>query len=341
MDGSPSSDDQYCSNCGERISRSANYCHYCGERLDAQSQRPASPESRQDGGGHETRLDDTPAGDSSRENVTRPEWRTTGSENPLKTVLVALALVVGGFVSGIALSGIALGILSLLPFVPQGVSFFLLLLFQFAGFVVFGLGYLRWRGLDRGSMRQYLGVDIPSLREIGLILVTWIVMIIAAGVVAQVVMLAVTELFGSGAAEQPAENPVGEVVANNPEIFPAMILFMFLVVGPAEELLFRGVVQGRLRERLGAVPAIVTASAVFASAHVLALWGQDPVAIAMTITILFVPSLGFGAIYEYTGNIVVPALLHGFHNSVVVTIVLLGAQADIQESAIWLFSILL
>jgi membrane protease YdiL (CAAX protease family) len=341
MDGSPSSDDQYCSNCGERISRSANYCHYCGERLDVQSQRPASPESRQDGGGHETRLDDTPAGDSSRENVTRPEWRTTGSENPLKTVLVALALVVGGFVSGIALSGIALGILSLLPFVPQGVSFFLLLLFQFAGFVVFGLGYLRWRGLDRGSMRQYLGVDIPSLREIGLILVTWIVMIIAAGVVAQVVMLAVTELFGSGAAEQPAENPVGEVVANNPEIFPAMILFMFLVVGPAEELLFRGVVQGRLRERLGAVPAIVTASAVFASAHVLALWGQDPVAIAMTITILFVPSLGFGAIYEYTGNIVVPALLHGFHNSVVVTIVLLGAQADIQESAIWLFSILL
>jgi membrane protease YdiL (CAAX protease family) len=89
------------------------------------------------------------------------------------------------------------------------------------------------------------------------------------------------------------------------------------------------------------VPAIVTASAVFASAHVLALWGQDPVAIAMTITILFVPSLGFGAIYEYTGNIVVPALLHGFHNSVVVTIVLLGAQADLQESALWLFSILL
>lgn len=342
MDGSPSSDDQYCSNCGERITRSATYCHYCGERLAAQSQRPASP--GRDGGNddprhtRETVADDAPPATHPREKPT--EWPTNGTENLLKTVVVALALVAGGFATGLVLSGVALGFLSLLPFVPQGASFFLILLFQFAGFVIFGLGYLRWRGFDRGTIRQYLGVDLPSLRELGLILVTWVAMIVAAAVVAQVVMLAVTELFGSGAAEQPAENPVGEVVANNPEIFPVMILFMFLVVGPAEELLFRGVVQGRLRERLSAVPAIVVASAVFASAHVLALWGQDPVAIAMTITILFVPSLGFGGIYEYTGNIVVPALLHGFHNSVVVTIVLLGAQADVQESAIWLFSVL-
>jgi membrane protease YdiL (CAAX protease family) len=340
MDRPPSSDDQYCSNCGERITRSANYCHYCGERFDAQSQRPASPESRQDGSGHDTRVDDAPAGGSPQGNAARPDWPTNGSENPLKTVLVALGLVVGGFGSGIALSALALGALSLLPFVPQGVSFFLLLTFQFAGFVIFGLGYLRWRGFDRSTITDYVGVGRPSLREIGLILVTWVAMIVVAVVVTQVVMLAVTELFGSGAADQPAENPVGEVVANNPEIFPVMILFMFLVVGPAEEILFRGVVQGRLRERLGPIPAIVTASAVFASAHVLALWGQDPVAIAMTITILFVPSLGFGGIYEYTGNIVVPALLHGFHNSVVVVIVLLGAQSDVQESALWLFSTL-
>jgi len=350
MDGAPSSDDQYCSNCGERITRSGNYCHYCGERLDAQSQRPASAE--RDGGGHgsqhvqegiadEHPANEAPTADPSREDVARPEWSASETENPLKTMLVALALVVGGFATGIALSGVALGVLSLLPFVPQGVSFFLLLVFQFAGFVLFGLGYLRWRGLDRDTTTRYLGVGRPSLKDIGLILVTWVVMIILAGVVAQVVMLAATELFGSGAAQEPAENPVGEVVANNPEVFPAMIALMFLVVGPAEELLFRGVVQGRLRERLSAVPAIVIASAVFASAHVLALWGQDPVAIAMTITILFVPSLGFGAIYEYTGNIVVPALLHGFHNSVVVTVVLLGAQADVQESALWLFSMLL
>jgi membrane protease YdiL (CAAX protease family) len=337
MDGSPSSDDQYCSNCGERITRSGNYCHYCGERLDAQSQRP-----HQDGG-HETRHTpgDAPTGESSPGGWTRPDWSTVGTENPLKTVVVALALVVGGFASGITLSGVALGVLSLFPFVPQGVSFFLLLIFQFAGFVLFGLGYLRWRGLDREAITQYFGVGVPSLKEIGLILVTWVVMIIVAGIVAQVVMIAATELFGSGAAEEPAENPVSGLVAENPEIVPAMVLFMFLVVGPAEEFLFRGVIQGRLRERLSAVPAIVIASAVFASAHVLALWGQDPVAIAMTVTILFVPSLGFGAIYEYTGNIVVPALLHGFHNSVVVTVVLLGAQASAQESVIWTLTTLL
>lgn len=353
MDGSSSRDNRYCSNCGERITRDANYCYYCGETLSAGAQR--SPEIGPQGGrgtqprqshaeSHQPTQAEPGAQPGARpreatgeEAVRVPDQSDRPAENPLRTVLVGTTLGLGGLLSAFLLTSI--GVLFVRPFSSplQEILLVGLITFQFAWFGVFAIGYLRSRGLDWATIRAYIGVKLPSLKDIGLILVTWLVMIIAAAVVAQVVMLAVSELVGSGAAEEgPAENPVGDVVKQNPAIFPGAVLFMFLVVGPSEEILFRGIVQGRLRERLSPVPAILIASAVFASAHVLALWGQPPVAIAMTITILFVPSLGFGAIYEYTGNIVVPALLHGFHNSVVITLVLFGAQAQASETLVWL-----
>ena len=125
---------------------------------------------------------------------------------------------------------------------------------------------------------------------------------------------------------EPAENGGAETFASNPELVPAGIVVMFLVVGPAEEFLFRGVVQNRLRERLSAVPAIAAAAVIFASLHVIALAGS-PDAIAVTVGLLLVPGIVLGAVYEYTGNLVVPWLLHSTHNSVLLTILLLGSMA--------------
>lgn len=203
----------------------------------------------------------------------------------------------------------------------------LLVVAQFALFVVVGVGYLRWRGFDREDILGYMGVRMPSLRDVALILVTWIVMFVAMLIVAVAITTVVPELVGAEETE-PAENPAVTGIAENPEYILIGVIGMFLVVGPAEEILFRGVIQNRLRERMSVVPAIVIASVIFAVAHTVALAGQDPVAIAMTIGILFVPSLGLGAIYEYTGNIVVPSLLHGFHNSVVLLVVYAAATMD-------------
>lgn len=214
-----------------------------------------------------------------------------------------------------------------------------LVLLQFLLFVVVGVGYLRWRGFDRDDILGYLGVGLPSLRDIGLILVTWIVMFIAMIVVAIVITTVVPELVGVEETE-PAENPATVAIEENPEFIFIGIAAMFLVVGPAEEILFRGVIQNRLRERLSVVPAIVLASAIFAAAHTMALAGQDPVAISMTLGILFVPSLGLGAIYEYTGNIVVPSLLHGFHNSVVLLAVYTAATGDPESMVIPLLAMI-
>jgi membrane protease YdiL (CAAX protease family) len=88
----------------------------------------------------------------------------------------------------------------------------------------------------------------------------------------------------------------------------------FLLIGPGEELLFRGVVQGTLRRAFDPVPAIAIAAAVFAAIHYFALAGPSVGRVA-TIGVLFLPSLVFGAVYEYTDNLVVPSLIHGAYDA--------------------------
>nr|WP_275690771.1 CPBP family intramembrane glutamic endopeptidase [Halorubellus sp. JP-L1] len=94
-----------------------------------------------------------------------------------------------------------------------------------------------------------------------------------------------------------------------------LIPVAIFVIGPCEELLFRGVVQRRLREVASAPVAIVAASALFAAAHVVALIG-NLAAMAVTISILFFPALVFGVLYEYTKNVTVTALVHGLYDAV-------------------------
>jgi membrane protease YdiL (CAAX protease family) len=94
----------------------------------------------------------------------------------------------------------------------------------------------------------------------------------------------------------------------------ALVPLSFLLIGPGEELLFRGVVQGRLRQAFSPIAAVVIASAIFAAVHVVALSGSAG-GRAVTVGVLFLPSLVFGAAYERTGNLVVPSLIHGGYNA--------------------------
>jgi membrane protease YdiL (CAAX protease family) len=181
---------------------------------------------------------------------------------------------------------------------------------QYVAFGGLAVGYLAWRGFDRAGIVSYLGVRRPSLKELGLVVGGWVVIVVTLFVVSAIVQLLGTET---------ASNQSAEVAMQNPAIIPLFIVAMFLVVGPSEEILYRGVVQGRLRESLPAAPAIAIASGIFALIHVMALTGGLSGRLT-TVGILFFPSLVFGAVYEYTDNLVVPALLHGLHNAVLFTI---------------------
>lgn len=161
--------------------------------------------------------------------------------------------------------------------------------------------YLRRRGLDW----SFVPTSVPSLRDLGWVLGTYLgafVGIIVVGIVLQSLNV------------QTASNEAATTALQNPEIIPLLIPLQFLLVGPGEELLFRGIVQGTLRNHFSATAAIFLASLAFAPAHILALTG-GVTAIVASIGVLFLPSLLFGYAYERTENLVVPALAHGCYNA--------------------------
>lgn len=316
----PSESDGACHSCGTAVHPADNFCQECGAQLAGSGGQPAESA---DGGtvpldgatDQHTEFDDG-ASPPQKSGPGAPGSKR-GQESPFRAVGAALGLSVAGLgVPLIALSIIGAILIGIgLPVGPVIVGMALL---QFAWFVALGLWFLRRQGYDWDGVRAYLGIEIPSLKEVGLVLVTWVGIIITAGIVLTVVTEVAAELVGPSNAE-PAENSTGEAIAANPEIVVFAVIGMLLVVGPAEETLFRGVVQNRLRESLSTVPAILLASLLFAMAHVFALaGGGSATGIAITMSVLFVTSIGLGWIYEYTENLVVPALLHGFHNSVVV-----------------------
>lgn len=162
-------------------------------------------------------------------------------------------------------------------------------------------GYLAWQHLPLSFLR----IRWPSLRDL---LVAVGGFVLAFGMMLSA--LTVVSAVGLPTAER-ADSPV----LRNPRVLLAMIPVAILLIGPSEELLFRGVIQTTLRGLFDAPAAIVLTSLTFAPAHVLALRGS-PAALAVTIAALFVPSLAFGAVYEYTENLAVPALSHGLYNAV-------------------------
>jgi len=241
---------------------------------------------------------------------------TRGEGSPLRTVGVAFGLGIAGILGLLAVTTIAGGavlvVATLTEWQPSLLGSFVapFVVGQVVAFVGVSLGYLRWRGMDRKEMVSYLGIRRPSILESVIAAIGPMLVIVTVLVVSSLVLLVGPE---------PAPNQGAQTTLENPSIIPVMIAAMLLVVGPCEELLFRGVIQSRARETLSAFPAILLAASVFAPAHIVSVTGGAS-AVLTTISILFVPSLIFGAVYEYTENLVVVAVMHGVYNSLLLTI---------------------
>lgn len=92
-----------------------------------------------------------------------------------------------------------------------------------------------------------------------------------------------------------------------------------LVIAPAEELLFRGAVQGALYDLVSRPAAIVAASVPFALIHIPTLHVDTtaPVAVTVTLAAVFGLSLVFGWLHATTDDLLVPTAVHGGYNAVV------------------------
>jgi membrane protease YdiL (CAAX protease family) len=235
--------------------------------------------------------------------VSSPLSLDESTVSSLQAVVAALVVSGLGLGAGVALVvGLSLLLVGL-GLNPSPLTLLVISLVSIQG-VAFGgvaLLYLRFRGRPVTSV----GLRLPSVRDL---------LIVVAGY-ATAFIAAITGAIVIGITGAPAgENQVAEFASTDPSVLLWLIPASFLLIGPGEELLFRGIVQGRLRETFDRVPGVVLASALFAAVHFAALTGGTGGRL-VTITILFFPALVFGAVYELTDNLVVPALVHGAYNA--------------------------
>ncbi len=105
-----------------------------------------------------------------------------------------------------------------------------------------------------------------------------------------------------------AGEPEQEDIADGFGPIPVQVLLIVFGAAIGEELCFRGMLFGGLRERLPLVPAALAAGAVFGALHALTGISAVPPLIAFGFVLCL--------LYEKTGSIVPGILLHALNNSV-------------------------
>ncbi len=209
-------------------------------------------------------------------------------------IVVALALIVGALFGSIA-SGIATGFVpSSDPLVDAIAS-----AGQFVGFGVVGLGYIASRG-DWDIIR----LERPTRRDL-----VWI----AAGLGALLGVYLVATALMNVLDIQSGESVLAQQGRENPVYFLYLTVVTIFLVGPTEELVFRGIAYGELRRLWGPAPAVVLSSAVFASIH---LWSFSGEGMFISLGMVFLLGSVLAVIYEKSGNLLVAAVAHGLFNAV-------------------------
>ncbi|WP_224448582.1 CPBP family intramembrane glutamic endopeptidase [Haloprofundus salilacus] len=212
-----------------------------------------------------------------------------------------VSVVAGAFAVGIAVSlvGVLLlrlaGVSTETPAMRAALSSL-----QYVGF-----GIAAYLYLSKRNEWDIVRWRIPTLRDVG-----WIFGGLVILVGALVAVSAVIQQLGI----EVAANQVITTGQQNPIYFLYMVPVTVFFVGPMEELIFRGIVQEKLRRIYGQTLAVVVASAVFAVAHWLALIGSGGGKIA-SIAVIFVLGAILALLYEWSENLVVVAVVHGLFNS--------------------------
>jgi membrane protease YdiL (CAAX protease family) len=219
-------------------------------------------------------------------------------------LLRSLLLIVGVFLTATAVAALGAGALFATGAVTSGSleSQVAAAVLQFLGFGIAVAGYLTLT--DDWDLVE---VRVPSLRSLGLIVAGVVVLLVAQVFLAR--LLTVLDI-------QAAQNQVVATGQQNPRYFLYMIPVAILLVGPFEELVFRGGVQGILRRTWGSGVAIVVASILFGAVHIFALLGGGGTGRLAYIAVAATLGLVLGYLYERSRNLVVPAVVHGLYNAV-------------------------
>ncbi|MEF8807795.1 CPBP family intramembrane glutamic endopeptidase [Natronomonas sp.] len=245
---------------------------------------------------------------------------------PVVAVAVVVGLVALAFVGGNALAvvlGLALSVAGV-ELTPRRAVVLSVLTLQLVAFTAVSVGYLRYRDRTLAD----IGLRVPSLEG-------WIAL--GAGYVGMVVVwlsgAIATFVIASRLGIERQQQGIIEVAQQDPLIFVLIGVLSLLIVGPAEELLFRGIVQSRLRETFGPVVGVGTATVLFAFAHITGFLPGDIGGALLGVVVLFLVGLVLGVVYEFTDNLVVVAIIHGLFNMTQAAFGYIGVRFGDAETA--------
>ena len=218
-------------------------------------------------------------------------------DTPL-AVASALLLAVCGWIAGFGgvaafqLSGSLLGVAETDAFAVLGSGVQI-------GFGVVAVAYL-WRVEDR---HRFVRVRIPTIRDLG-----WIAALPLGLWATSVLLGVVLPAIGLSVPTHETSRTVA-LLFDRPALWIVALLGLYAVAAPAEELLFRGVVQGRVRPHLGTAGVVLVSATAFALMHgVFAVFSTGSAVYSVVST--GAGGLLWGYAYERTENLAVTALNH-------------------------------
>lgn len=206
--------------------------------------------------------------------------------------------------------GVAASVLGSVPGLVVGRStaagYTLALVGSELGFVAAGVLFLAWT--DRGV--EYLDMELPRGHRGWALVVGATVGLFAAR---SVVIVAASQ-----AGVSPAGSSVTQVDLPFRVLVAILLPAMLLVVGPAEELLFRGVIQKYLREAVSGPAAIIGAGTLFGTIHLPTLVAGTGLGVFVSLGVITLVGFGLGWVYEYTGSLPAAMVGHGVYNALIV-----------------------
>lgn len=182
-------------------------------------------------------------------------------------------------------------------------------------FAVVGVAYLRFR-----PVTIHYDLRWPTLRDGG-----WIFAGLATIIIVSLLTEIVVSLFGSSS----ATNISNAAAVENPVlIYSVFLVGNLLLIAPIEEFLFRGVIQGRLRESFGTITAITITSVGFGLTHIPSYWfgGSDLLSVGVWGAVVSIAATGFilGYVYERTNSLLTVSIIHGLVNTIGIGLALLA-----------------
>lgn len=217
----------------------------------------------------------------------------TGWRSRVRALVIGLGLIVAALLIGTALSIplFALGGTSLAALTAA-------IILSEAGYAIAGWLYLRrW-------VSESVPITLPTPRQgVWVIASTLLMLGIATGVSALGTVFDVQ----LGRLDQ-------DLIAGNPTVVLVMAALSFVLIAPAEEYLFRGVIQQRLMRSMRPSAAIVATSFLFVIPHAIGyLGGAEGVLLLSTVP--FSLAIVMGVLYERVNNLSVPILAHACYNA--------------------------